>query len=244
VAAAVPQSDFKWVGWNGKPEREPTRLEPIKGSIPRDEYRIVFERAARAPQINPAVVASVAAFVNIALSKVAPEHVQTEAFRISVQGRLLTTACFGASAAMLLRFKKEVLGAARKADRAIINVVANETWAELTILVPYDHYWHPNGLVELMEQIEAKNPGVVVPPLSMKWMRVVSIIEWHYQAGRHPKNAASVIFKVPGKTAAQKLLVVMWVAGNKFHALPYVPDKADTLCGTCGGWGHSEFRCQ
>jgi len=244
AAAALPRSDFKRVGRNGKPEREPTGLEPIKGSIPRDERGIVFERAAGAPQINPAVAASAAAFVNIALSKVAPAHVRTEAFRISVQGRLSTTARFGASAAMLLRFKKEVLEAARKADRAIINVAANETWAELKILVPYDRYRHPNGLAELREQIEAENPGVVVPPLSMKWMRAVSTIERHYQAGRLPKNAASVIFKVPGKAAAQKLLVEMWVAGNKFHALPYIPDKADTLCGVCGRWGHSEFRCQ
>jgi len=244
VVAALPQVDFKRVSRSEKPEWEPTGLEPIKGSIPRDERGIVFERAAGAPQINPAVAASTAAFVNIALSKVAPAHVWTKAFRISVQGRLSTTARFGTSAVMLLRFKKEVLEAACKANRAIINVVANETWAELKILVPHDRYRHPNGLAELREQIEAENPGVMVPTLSMKWMRAVSTIERHYQAGRLPKNAASVIFKVPGKAAAQKLLVEMWVAGNKFHALPYIPDKANTLCGACGQWGHSEFQCQ
>jgi len=102
VAAALPQSDFKQVGRNGKPEREPTGLEPIKGSIPRDERGIVFERAAGASQINPAVATSAVAFVNIAFSKVAPAHVRTEAFRISVQGRLSTTVRFRASAAMLL----------------------------------------------------------------------------------------------------------------------------------------------
>jgi len=53
-----------------------------------------------------------------------------------------------------------------------------------------------------------------------------------------------VIFKVPGKVAAQKLLVEMWVAGNKFCTLPYIPDRADTLCSMCSQWGHSEFRCQ
>jgi len=131
---------------------------------------MVFERAAGAPHINLAVVASAAAFVNIALSKVALAHVRTEAFRISVQGRLSTTVRFGPSVAMLLGFKKEVLEVAHKVDRVIINVVVNVTWAELKILVPYDRYWQPNGLVELREQIEAENPGVVVPPLSMKWM--------------------------------------------------------------------------
>jgi hypothetical protein len=72
----------------------------------------------------------------------------------------------------------------------------------------------------------------------------VKVIVEHYEAGRLPQNAASVVFKVPGKEAAQKLLEEMWVAGNKFRALPYIPDKADTLCGTCSQWGHSEFRCQ
>jgi len=84
VAAALPQSDYKRVGRNGKPEREPSGLEPIKGSIPRDEQGIVFEWAVGALHINPAVAASAAAFVNITLSKVAPAHVRTEAFRISV----------------------------------------------------------------------------------------------------------------------------------------------------------------
>jgi len=244
AAAALSQLDYKRVGQNGKPEGEPSELEPIKGSIPRDERGIVFERTVGASQINPAVAASAATFVNIALSKVAPAHVRTEAFRISVQGRLSTTARFGASGAMLLRFKKEILEVARRADRVIINVVANEMWAELKILVPYDWYRHQNGLADLSEQIEAENPGVVVPPPSMKWMQSVSAIERYYQAGHLPTNAASVIFKVPGKVAAQKLLVEMWVAGNKFRALPYIPDKADTLYGMCGQWGHSEFRCQ
>ena len=121
AAAALPQSDFKRVGRNGKPERE-----PIKGSIPHDERGIVFERAAGVPQINPGVATSMAAFVN-AFSKVAPAQIQTKAFRISVQGRLLATAHFGASVAMLLRFKKEILEATRKADRPIINVDMNET---------------------------------------------------------------------------------------------------------------------
>ena len=165
---ALPQEGFKRVGRKGKEERAPTGLEQLKHSIPRDERRIVFERASGVPQIDPAVATSAAAHVNIALSRVAPAHNRTKAFRISVQGRLSTTARFAASAAMLLRFKKEILEAARKTDRAIISVAANETWVELKILVPYDRYRHPNRLAELREQIEAENPGVVVPPLSMK----------------------------------------------------------------------------
>jgi len=86
AAVALPQSDYKRMGGNGKPEWEPSELEPIKGSIPYDERGIVFQWEVGASQINPAVVASAAAFVNIALRKVAPAHVRTKAFSILVQG--------------------------------------------------------------------------------------------------------------------------------------------------------------
>jgi len=189
------------------------------------------------------VAASAAALVNIALSKVAPPHVRTEAFKISAQGRITTMARAGASAAMLLHFKKEIIEAARQADKAIINVVANETWAELKILVPYAQYWQDNGLAALRERIEVENEGVVIPPFSMRWMRSKRIIEQHYQAGRLPQNAASVVFKVCSKAVGKKLLTEMWVAGIKFWALPFIADRADVLCGRCSRWGHSEFRC-
>jgi len=39
------------------------------------------------------------------------------------------------SAGMLLHFKKELIGEARKGDMSIINVHSNESWAELKILV-------------------------------------------------------------------------------------------------------------
>lgn len=98
------------------------------------------------------------------LSKVAPAHVRTEGFKISSRGRLSTTTRFGALAAMLLRFKKDIIEAAREADKAIINVVANETWAELKILVLYQRYRDANGLAELREEIEAENEGVAIIP--------------------------------------------------------------------------------
>ena len=60
AAAALPQTgaDYSRASRNGKPERTSTGLEPIKGSIARDEWEIVFERASDAPQINLAVAAS------------------------------------------------------------------------------------------------------------------------------------------------------------------------------------------
>jgi hypothetical protein len=189
------------------------------------------------------VAASATSFVNIALSKVAPAHVRTEAFRISERGSLTAAARMGASGEMLLRFKKEVIEAARKADKAIINVVVCESWVELKILVPYERYRGKNGLGPLREEIEAENHGVVIPPFSLKWMRAWRHNEELWRKGALPRGSASVIFKVANKAAGRGLLKEIWVAGNRFQAEHYVPSKADTLCPICSRWGHSEFRC-
>ena len=74
-------------------------------------------------------------------------------------------------------------------------------------------------------------------------MRAKRQIEQHYQAGTLPQNAASVVFKVCSKAAGNRLLVEMWVAGVKFRALPFIADRADSLCARCSRWGHSEFCC-
>jgi hypothetical protein len=244
AAASLPQTKRpQKIARGGKTTKESTGLEPVKRALKWDERMIVFERSVDAPQITPATATSVVANINIALSKVAPPHVRTTVGKISARGRLSTMAREGASAAMLLRFKKEIIEAARKADRGIINVRDNESWVELKILVPYVRYRHPEGLADLREQIEAENEGVVVPPFSMRWVRAKNVIESHYQQGALPAGRASVVFKVPNKAAGQKLLSEIWVAGNRFKALPYVPNRADTLCGRCSHWGHSEFRC-
>jgi len=245
VAARTQTTEegFNRVGRGGKAEKKKMGLEPIKGSIPWDERTIAFERAVGAHQINQAVAAAAAAQVNIALSKLAPAHVRTEAFKISPQGRLTTAARAGASAAMLLAFKKEILEAARQADRSIITVAANSTWAELKIFVPYAQYRHENGLADLRERIEAENEGVEIPPYSMRWMRNKAQIEQHYQVGTLPQEAALVVFKVCSKAAGNKMGVEMWVAGVRFRALPFIADRADTLCARCSRWGHSKFRC-
>jgi hypothetical protein len=234
---------LQWVGKKGKPVKESTGLELIRGSIPVDECYIAFERAAGAPQITAMVAANATGYVNIALSKVAPAHVRTEAFRITNRGSLTASARMGSLAAMLLQFKKEIIQAARKADDTIINVVACESWVELKILVPYGHYRGKNGLDDLREAIEAENSGVVIPPFSMKWMRAWRIYEEQWQRGTLPRGRASVIFKVPNKAAGRGLVKEIWVAGNRFQAEIFVPSKADTLCAICSRWGHSEFRC-
>ena len=135
----------------------------------------------------------------------------------------------GASAAMLLRFKKEIIEAARRADNTIINVTACESWVELKILVPYGLYRGKNGLRDLREAIEAENQEVVIPPFSMRWMRAWRHNEEQWQRGTLPRGRASVIFKVPNKTAGLGLLKEIWVAGNRFQAELFVASKADSL---------------
>jgi len=203
----------------------------------------VFEWVVDVLQISLTMASAVVAHVNIALSKVAPPHVRTTLGKISHRGRLSSMAHKGASAAMLLHFKREIIEAARKVDRGIINVRANESWVELKILVPYDRYQHPEGLSDHREQIEAENDGLMIPPFSIKWMQAKKVIEDHYQHGKLSHGVASVVFKVPNKAAGQKLLAEIWVVGNRFRAQPFIPNRADTFCRRCSSWGHSESWC-
>jgi len=108
-------------------------------------------------------------------------------------------------------------------------MLANKSWVELKILVSYTRFRHPEGLADLQVQITAKNEGVV--PVALWWMRVKQVIEAHFQHGRLSHRGVSVVFKVPNKTVGQKLITEMWVVGNKFKVLPFIPNKADTLYG-------------
>ena len=92
-----------------------------------DKRTIVFERHPGAEQLDWLTVNQIASHINNALSGVAPPHVRTEKFGVSQRGVLLTTARKGASAAMLLHFKKELVEAARREDDAIINVRSNKS---------------------------------------------------------------------------------------------------------------------
>jgi len=130
----------------GKEKEEKNPLEQIKGSIPVDERMIVFERRPGVEQLDWLTVNQITSHINNSLSKVAPPHVRTEKFKVSRRGVLSTTARRGASAAMLLHFKKELIEAVRKGDDAIINVRSNESWVELKILVPYAAYRDEEGI--------------------------------------------------------------------------------------------------
>jgi hypothetical protein len=209
-----------------------------------DERVIIFEHTPDAPQLDWVTVNQIASHVNNTLGRVAPAHIRTEKFRVSQRGTLSTTARQGASAAMLLHYKKELIEAARKGDDRIINVRSNESWTELKILVPYAVYKDDDGIGRLREEIEAGNAGVLVPPFSIRWMRPKEVIEEIWGRGALPAGKASVVFKVPGKEVARQLLQEIWVNGNRFRAEIYVRDRADTLCGKCSQWGHAEFRCR
>jgi hypothetical protein len=97
--------------------------------------------------------------------------------RYLIGGVFSTSARMGASAGMLLYFKKELIEAARKGDNTIINVRSNESWAELKILVPYAVYRDEDGIGRLREEIQAENQGVEIPPFSIRWMRPKGMIE-------------------------------------------------------------------
>jgi len=139
----------------------------------------MFELVADAQQVSPTAASALVAYVNIALSKVTPPLIQTALGKFSHRGLLSTMACKGVTAAILLGFKRKIIEAARKVDRGIINMIANKSWVELKILVPYDSYQHLEGLLDLCEQIEAENDGVMILAFSIKRVRVKKVIKDH-----------------------------------------------------------------
>jgi hypothetical protein len=74
----------------------------------------------------------------------------------------------GASAAVRLIFKKELIEVTRKADSTITNIHCNESRAELKALVPYALYRDGGGIGRLREKIEAKNEGAEVLPFTIR----------------------------------------------------------------------------
>jgi len=205
LRAPAPMQKTKKVR-KGKEKEEKNPLEQIKGSIPVDEWMIVFERCPGAEQLDWLTVNQIASHINNALSRVTPPYVRTEKFRVSQRGVLSTAVRKGASAAMLLHFKKELVEAARRGDDTIINVRSNESWVELKILVPYKAYRDKEGISQLREEIEVENEGVQIPPFSIKWMRPKGVIESIWRQNKLLAGKASVIFKVPNKEVGRRLL--------------------------------------
>jgi len=138
---------------------------------------VVFEWVADVLQITLTTATSVMAHTNITLSKIAHPHIRTMMGKVLGSGRLLTMAHEAVSAVMLLLLRKDIIEAAQKADKGLIDVRTYESWMDLKIIVPYRRYRHLEGLADLRAQIKAENKGISITPTSRQWMRAKRTVE-------------------------------------------------------------------
>ena len=82
-----------------------------------------------------------------------------------MRGTLTAAATKGATGAMVIKFKEVILKAIRKHDDRIVDLRTNEHWTRVKIHgLELNRYGKsPEGLRILRQEIEAENPGVIIP---------------------------------------------------------------------------------
>jgi hypothetical protein len=122
-------------------------------------------------------------------------------------------------------------------------VQSNETWAKLKIhgvsLGQYD--LDARGLQTLREDIEAENPGVVIP-IALRWVGSQRRIRERY--GQGEIRGATVMFAVQDKRVAERLLTTgLRAAGRSYRVERYTIEGPDSICAKCSAWGHIAEKC-
>jgi hypothetical protein len=257
AATALRQSTTtKDAGWNvmgprGKVQKvqkaSDDGLLPLKErSNPEDDRKIIFPRDGVTPHPGGNFAGAILSQVNRALRAAGvPDHIRLWALRRNAKGVLTALTRQNSNARQLLYFKDMILIAARKVDPGIINVQSNETWAKLKIHgVPLDQYGtstDARGLQTLREDIEAENPGVVIP-VALRWVGSPRRIMERYTQGEI--RGATVMFAVQDKQAAERLLATgLRATGRTYRVERYTIDGPDSICAKCSVWGHIAEKC-
>jgi hypothetical protein len=242
------ESEWKKIGSKGKVQKESSDdwpgLRPLKPrNNPEDDRKVIFPRDGVTPHPGGNVEA-ITSEINRALTAAGvPSHIKLWTLRRNTKGVLTALTRQDTNARQLLCFKDLILIAARKADPGIINVQSNETWAKLKIHgVPLNQYdTDARGLQILREDIEAENPGVVIP-IALRWVGSPRRIMERYKQGEI--RGATVMFAVQDKQAAERLLTTgLRAAGRPYRVERYTIDGLDSICAKCSVWGHIAEKC-
>jgi hypothetical protein len=216
----------------------------IRKHVRPDERRIIFVRDSdmALPLVDPTV--EITSATNIALHLAgAPGHIRIERVQKSLKGTFTAAAAAGATASMVIKFKEVILKAIRKHDTGIVDLQTNEDWSRVKIHgIELSRYGKsPDGLRTLRQEIEAENPGVIVP-MAVQWMRPWKHISERWQAGEIKASSAVVVIR--DREAATKILATgLKAAGKRYDCERYERVGADTQCRNCCEWGHIEARC-
>jgi hypothetical protein len=244
----------KEAGWNvmgpkGKVQKvasdDSDWLRPLKErSNPEDDRKVIFPRDGVTPHPGGNVQA-ILSEINRALRRAGvPDHIKLWTLQRNAKGMLTALTRKDSNARQLLHYKDTILIAARKADPGIIDVQSNETWAKLKIHgVPLDLYnLDAHGLQTLREDIEAENPGVVIP-IAPRWVGSQRRLKERHDQGEI--RGASVMFSVQDKRIAERLLTTgLRAAGRPYRVERYAIDGPDSICENCSKWGHIAEKCE
>jgi hypothetical protein len=160
-----------------------------------------------------------------------------------MKGTFTAAAARGATAKMVIKFKEVILKAIRKYDTGIVDLQTNEDWTRVKIHgIELSRYGKsPEGLRILRREIEAENPGVIVP-MAVQWMTPWKRITERWEAGEIKTSSAVVVIR--DREVAMRILTTgLKDAGKRYDCERYERMGADTQCGNCCEWGHIEARC-
>jgi hypothetical protein len=250
-SSAPRQSEGEWkkIGSKGKVQKESSEdwpeLRPLKPrNNPEDDRKIIFPRDGRTPHArHPMAITSE---VNRALRRAGvADHIRVLYIKRNMKGILSGLVRADSNAQQLLHFKDLVLKAAREADSGIVGVESNETWAKVKIhgvsLERYMTETGPEGLQILREEIEAENPGVVIPT-APRWVGSVNRIMERW--GQGEIRGSTVTFAIQDKRIAERLLATgLRAAGLRYKVERYAIEGPDAICANCSVWGHIAEKC-
>lgn len=138
---------------------------------------------------------------------------------------------------MILKYKDNIIGATRRVDPTVIDLVTNETWQRIKLHgVPLARYLTVSsaGLDKLRDELESENDGLKIP-LTIRWLGKAEDIAARWRQGL--VNASSVTFAVKGEGIAERIVQNGTRArGTRMRASYFVAAGPRALCTTCSGW--------
>jgi hypothetical protein len=177
----------------------------------------------------------------------APSYVGVQNIQRNDRGTLTLVTTPQVSAKTIVAHYHEVLIAAiTSVDRDAVDVRAHEAWTTLKIhAIPLRRFMGrgTEGIQKLRAEIEAENPGVVIPR-AVRWLGNPRRIKERYHDGDIQKSSAVFVVKNPDKAKEILERGSVFVGGSKYVVEPFVDDGPDSLCAKCCEWGHIQEKCQ
>jgi hypothetical protein len=224
-------------------ERERNQLMAPTQNTPMDKRKMIFLRDQTLPPAHR-TGEDYQSEINRALLKAGVPHwIRVREVKWNEKGMITGITTKMCTVDNLRKYEVVVVKAARMAERGIICFGENEAWQRLKIHgVPLNRYVGrgTNGLENLRE-IQAENPGVIIP-IAARWLGRVPQLKERWASGII--TASSVVFAVRREDTANRLLKEgVRICGNCFTVERYQEEWLDVQCSNCMKWGHIDSKC-